>query len=243
MVGGNEKMRDKIKDENYFKTLIEKEEKNIIMFENAVKKSIVEKGESDRGTRNGFSILINSYQNEINLLYSYGEDLEIIEEQYKKLLSYYGKMWDRKYGYIEMIKVLALAVLFEVDKGEIYSLEERIIYENLDDYLANILIGVIDSAWTKKGTEFEFKGVYDCLRPILDNKEDNSSELIKEYLQKKWYDIHKECTWYDSHRSSQNIYYGYWSFEAGAIAKILNIDDSNLKDEPYYPYDLVHYKN
>ena len=27
-----------------------------------------------------------------------------------------------------------------------------------------------------------------------------------------------------------------------AIAKILNLDDSNLKDVPYYPYDLVHYK-
>ncbi|MDD7379168.1 MAG: DUF1911 domain-containing protein [Lachnospiraceae bacterium] len=37
-------------------------------------------------------------------------------------------------------------------------------------------------------------------------------------------------------------YYGYWSFEAGAIAKILNLDDSSLKDVPYYPYDLVHYK-
>jgi hypothetical protein len=27
-----------------------------------------------------------------------------------------------------------------------------------------------------------------------------------------------------------------------AIAKILNLDDSSLKDVAYYPYDLVHYK-
>ena len=26
------------------------------------------------------------------------------------------------------------------------------------------------------------------------------------------------------------------------IAKILNLDDSSLKDVAYYPYDLVHYK-
>ena len=25
-------------------------------------------------------------------------------------------------------------------------------------------------------------------------------------------------------------------------AKILNLDDSSLKDVAYYPYDLVHYK-
>jgi hypothetical protein len=52
----------------------------------------------------------------------------------------------------------------------------------------------------------------------------------------------KICAWYDSHKSSKNDYYGYWSFEAGAIAKILNLDDSSLKDVAYYPYDLVHYK-
>ena len=105
-------MRDKMKDESYFKALIEKEEKDIIMFEEIVKKAIIEKGESDMGTRNGYSILINYYQNEINSMYSYGENLEAIEKKYKKMLNYYNKMWDRKYGYIELIKVLSLAVLF-----------------------------------------------------------------------------------------------------------------------------------
>lgn len=57
---------------------------------------------------------------------------------------------------------------------------------------------------------------------------------------KDWYN--EDCGCYETHKSKQNIYYGYWSFEAGAIAKILNLDDSRLKDVPYYPYDLVHYK-
>lgn len=60
---------------------------------------------------------------------------------------------------------------------------------------------------------------------------------------KKWYKLHKDAAWYDSHKSKQDIYNGYWSFEAGAIAKILNIEDSSLKDEPYYPYDLVHFQD
>lgn len=49
-------MRDKLKDKEYFETLVEKKEKSIILFENAVKKSITEKGELDRGTRNGYHI-------------------------------------------------------------------------------------------------------------------------------------------------------------------------------------------
>ena len=235
-------MRDKLKDENYFNVLIEKEKNNIIMFENVVKKAMIEKGESDRGTRNGYTILINAYQKIINLLYSYGEDLGIIEEYYKKLLLYYGKMWDRKYGYIELIKVLSLAVLFGIDKVEIAILEEKLIAENFDDYLVNVLIRKIDSSWINNGTEFEFPEVYNDLEIILNSKESIDCGLLKEYLQEKWYDIHKECAWYNSHLSSKNIYCGYWSFEAGAIAKILNLDDSSLRNMQYYPYDLVHYK-
>jgi len=31
-------------------------------------------------------------------------------------------------------------------------------------------------------------------------------------------------------------------FEAAALAKILGLDDSALKDNNHYPYDLAHYK-
>ena len=234
-------MRDRIKDEHYFNSLIQKEKESIIMFEDAVKKTTLEKGELDRGTRNGYSILINSYEKEINLLYSLGEDLTTIEEAYKKLLCYYSKMWDRKYGYIELIKVLSLAVLFEVDRSDIFELEKKLISEKFDDYLVNFLIQKIDLTWERKGEEFEFK-VYDCLKQILEKDREIACEELKEYLLEKWYEIHRECAWYDSHKSNKNVYYGYWSFEAGAIAKILNLDDSSLKDVPYYPYDLVHYK-
>ncbi|WP_149023628.1 PoNe immunity protein domain-containing protein [Listeria rocourtiae] len=40
----------------------------------------------------------------------------------------------------------------------------------------------------------------------------------------------------------KKIYSGYWSYESGAIAKVLQLDDEVLKEVKYYPYDLVHYK-
>ena len=83
---------------------------------------------------------------------------------------------------------------------------------------------------------------YDKLTDIVANRE-KAVEKLKEYLEKYWYVGHKNMGWYDIHKAKEKLYYGYWSFEAGAIAKILNLDDSNLKDVPYYPYDLVHYKS
>ena len=45
----------------------------------------------------------------------------------------------------------------------------------------------------------------------------------------------------NEHKMSTNEnFLGYWCFHAAAVAKILNIDDSPLKDHPDYPYDLVH---
>ena len=41
--------------------------------------------------------------------------------------------------------------------------------------------------------------------------------------------------------SKQNTYYGYWIYEAGSICKILRLDDEELKEQQYYPYDLVHF--
>lgn len=235
-------MRDKIKDKQYFEKVLKKEKADIEMFENIVQKSLQEKGESNRGTRNGYSILINLYQNIINLFYSYGTDLSIIEGYYKKLLFYYSKMWNRKYGYIELIKVFSLAVLFSIKKDDIIVLEKKIINEKFNDFILNVMINKLDTSWENQGLGFEFPGIYECLKKILNSNEPENINLLKYYLQNQWYRIHKECSWFDSHLSENDNYYGYWSFEAGAAVKILGIDDSGLKDIPYYPYDLVHYK-
>lgn len=234
-------MRDNLKNEQYYTKLIKKTERDILMYGELVEEALQSKNENDRGVRNGYNILINLYQKQINLMYSYGEDLDKIKKQYEELLHIYSKMWDRKYGYIELIKVLSLAVLFEIDKSDILDLEQKLANEKFDDFLVNIFVKEIDELWYGNGDEFEFLGIYDCVKLLFEQNE--TSDAMKDYLQNKWYDIHRECPWYNSHLSKKDIYYGYWSFEAGAIAKILNLDDSNLKDVSYYPYDLVHYKN
>ena len=242
LIDGKNKMRDKIKDEKYFFEKIDREKKRIIMLENAFELTISKSRDSDESLRNGYTILSGEYSKIINMFFSYGEDIESIREWYIKCLCYFSKVWHRYYGYFELIKVLSLGVLFEVDVVEISELKDRIIAENFDDFLVNVLIKRIDSSWMKSGSSFEFPNLYDYLKTVLESDESQTCDMLKEYLEKKWYNIHKECAWYNSHKSDRDLYYGYWSFEAGAIAKILKVDDMALKDVSYYPYDLVHYK-
>ena len=37
-------------------------------------------------------------------------------------------------------------------------------------------------------------------------------------------------------------YVGYWSFETASNSKDTRLDDTSLKDNNHYPYDLAHYK-
>lgn len=53
----------------------------------------------------------------------------------------------------------------------------------------------------------------------------------------------KTCPWHDGHlqmTDTDGHYFGYWAFEAGAVAFLLDIDDSSI-DHMVYPKDLVAY--
>ena len=112
------------------------------------------------------------------------------------------------------------------------------VWANIDDWLLSFLL----CSWTdiemeNKDVDLIFPKDFSLLQKVVLTH--NRRESLQEYLS-CWY--REDCGCYEAHKSSQKIYYGYWSFEAGAVAKILNIDDTGMEHVPYYPYDLVHYK-
>ena len=65
---------------------------------------------------------------------------------------------------------------------------------------------------------------------------------IKAYCQ-AWYPAMKRVPWHDGHlrmTDTDGDYFGYWAFEAGAVAYLLDLDDSSL-DHMVYPKDLVKF--
>lgn len=224
-------MRDKLKNLDYFRSFIEEETETIDFFINKL-----ESGELDEDRIIPVKTEIQNTQLGI-LIAKYSMGAAIDELKY--LFAGISNEWDAVYStanYNKKIKMLSLMVLLNVDiKEEMVTLLKN---EKEQDWLIGFLLNYL----TGKSIYLECDLLFPEGLSVL--KESTISEdkvgCIKKYLEKHWYN--KDCGCYEAHKSKENVYYGYWSFEAGAIAKILGIDDSLLKDVKYYPYDLVHFE-
>ena len=235
-------MRDTIKNEDYFKRYLEYEFGRIEKFEKAVNKVIEERGVRDRGVQSGLRTIEGFYFNAFIALYSSGASIESIKKFFPKVIHSMKPVWNSNRGYVEMIWMVSIGIMLGVPKIEMSELERMIPDDGIKDCLIDFLFSYYNKDWENNTEDFKFEIPYKSLSGVINapNKEEALLNL-KNYLTKEWYQGHKDTGWYNNHKSSEDIYNGYWSFESGAIAKILELDDHILKDIPYYPYDMVHY--
>lgn len=232
-------MRDIVMNEQYFSEYIQEELQRVKKFMDKLEKNEVRE---DRV----YSVKKKIDSIKFGLLiakYSYGEDIRILEPEFLQLLNDMPMYWKKESSYVDMVWMMSLAILFDVNEEKFRVLSDLVRQYNYEDALLDFFIkykeqGVIE----KIEGDFIYGFPYDKLGIVVTD-DNNAEERLKEYLEKNWYSGHKEMSWYDIHKAKEKLYYGYWSFEAGAIAKILNINDENLKNTPYYPYDLVHYNS
>ena len=63
---------------------------------------------------------------------------------------------------------------------------------------------------------------------------------LKKYLEKEWFKTLKEGL-ITNQQLQKGMYRGYWCLESAVLVKTLKLDDTELKDCKYYPYDMAHY--
>ena len=116
--------------------------------------------------------------------------------------------------------------------------------EEVDDLLFDFFINAYGLKRKIQSKGYQKKKPYSDIIDIIHVAEGDkakASKMLTEYIEKKWIKGHASYGWTTFHKEPG--YYGLWSFEAGALAKILELDDENLKDNNHYPYDLSHFKN
>jgi len=251
-------MRDKIKNTDYF---IER----INILDGIIKdaKEHLQEGkilERRIPVYKFFSVFGRSYQR-IFTLYSLGKEIDVIENELVELVKLIPEFWEpnigkakvRKEGVLDdyilsvyqmILQIMALGILLRND-FVIEKVKNLIDRDNIRDELYDYFLskGSLDSIkppyiFDKKMTRI--KNVHKTLKATLfiQNKV-KQPQLVDKYLNKQFYKENGPVYGYDTHISKLNNYNGYWSFESGALAVLLDIDTETLRKSDYFPVDLV----
>ena len=183
---------------------------------------------------------ISIYQKE-NMIATYtaGYPLSDFKKEYIKFINSLLPIWRSNSGYIQMVWALSIGILLEIDEEIFDQLVDLVKKDDPEDYLIDYLIQSRHPEWTIR-VNYNFPRPYGFTRKIIEEENsDQALKLLKEYVTKKWYPGHRDTGWYDLHKDNIDNYYGYWSFESGALCKLKGLDYKELEGLSYFPYDLV----
>ena len=244
----NQPIRDKIKNRKHFEKLLS-EEKEIIKQRN----EIISKGNQNDTNSYIYYAIANNYMNLIKITYSLGDKIKDLRETYIVSLQFFllGFESDEPM-YFDILNRVALGFLLNISNENFQQLVDYV--QRMDeqakpaDWTPDQLLWFILNSRLKKDEEQThadklafpklYKGLFK-LTQVSDAQE--AKKVLEDYIG-KWYNLNKNAPWYNSHLK-KNCYRGYWAWEVAAVAKIMHIDDSDLKDNPYYPYDMVHWED
>ena len=240
-------IRDKIKNRKHFEKLLS-EEKEVIKQRN----EIILKGNQNDSNSYIYYAIADSYMNLLKITYSLGVKIKDLRETYiVSLQSFLLGFESNEPMYFDILNRVALGFLLNISNENFQQLVDYV--QRMDeqakpaDWTPDQLLWFILNFRLKEDEKQAYadklafpklyKGLFK-LTQISDAQE--AKKVLEDYIG-KWYNLNKNAPWYNSHLK-KNCYRGYWAWEVAAVAKIMNIDDSDLKDNPYYPYDMVHWE-
>ncbi len=238
-------IRAEYKNQSFFEASLEQEKEMIKMLIN----SNEELQQNNKIEPFHFWNVATKYLRNVYLKYSINQKVSVIKKDYLIGLEYYIKGWDEEEAtYSDMIAMVSLAILFEVSDAEINQLIEYVDKternSNLKDWKPDYVLGYLLHSRNANKVVPDTVLIPNLYQKIVDLTQLDKKEAqirMKDYLE-KWYELHKNDPWYDSHKRQWG-YSGYWCWEAAAVVKVMGLDDTRFKDHPHYPYDMVHWND
>lgn len=235
-----QKIRDRRADEQYFEEYIAKKDTSVDRLTDFIKK------ESQSETFNPvvYENLLREKKRLFVARYSAGEDLGALKQYFESLVPEFLKHWDRGVG-VDLIDFISIAILFEADDETMRQIAEvskelYISRTRKQDWLVNFLLHGRIPEIEYEGVPFALPKLYSAYQGIIESEKPEEELFL--FVKRRWYTSRKVMAWWGSHlRLEDKCYFGYWTFEAAAVAKTLGLDDSTWNELVYYPYDLARY--
>ncbi len=230
---------------DYHKKFIEENREEIIGLEEDEKKGIQRYPKDNQSIIDATYLASYNYEMEdIRAKYSLGDDISTIEEDFLNAIDNLEHSGTRNVGYVSLLWIISLGILLETDKKNIDRISKVVKRKEVNDAVIDFLLCASDIGWTKITNVYYKEDPYAKTREIIELAQTNQQEASKrlqKYMEKEWFKGHYDYEWKNAHKDPG--YVGYWSFETAALAKILKLDDTSLKNHHRYPYDLAHYKH
>ena len=180
----------------------------------------------------------------IRAKYSLGDDVRTIEEDFLNALHDLENIGTTDLDYLSLLWMVSLGILLETDKQNIEQLAKIVKRNNINDFVIDFLLCASQIGYRQISNSFVKETPYSKIRELIELVQADkleASKLLQTYMEKEWFQGHYDYEWKNAHKRAG--YVGFWSFETAAIVKIFGLDDTSLKNNRHYPYDLVHYKN
>ncbi|MBP3199869.1 MAG: DUF1911 domain-containing protein, partial [Butyrivibrio sp.] len=148
-------------------------------------------------------------------------------------------------GYINVLRQISQAILLEMEKEKLQVLVDKLDKDEYNDILIDYLLSAYGIKRAYKSDKYFREKPYIIAGRICEvaqHDKQKAKAMLEEYITKEYLKGHDDLDWPNAAKK-WSLYRGLWSYEAAAIAKLFEIDDSELKDNPNYPYDLAHYKS
>lgn len=224
-------MRDSIRTKAYFDEFIAQEKERICKFQDKLNSGSID----DERVHLINNKIIYLKTDLIIAKYSRGDSINDIKNEFEELIDMVCEKGDVSI-YEDNLCLASLAYLLGVNSDKMMRLRSKLMESETYDYLIDFVF--LGSESDIDINKISFQREYKKLTKYID---DRTKETFLKYL-RGWYRSHLHSSWYDSHKNEKfKLYFGYWCFEAGAIAKRLQLDDNDLQNEQYYPYDMVHF--
>ena len=237
------KMRDTRKSKDYFLNKLQITDENVSRILKIHDSNI--KANNQKGldvTNFCLSEVLFSYP---ETWYSIGKK---IDESWIMLYSNYFPCFLNSIGenniYQNIIKILSIGVLLNIEDEYFIRLSSKLKEVKYQDSFIDFLVNSRCSQH-KVSEKILFRKYIACetLSKLSQLQGQEAIDLINIYLNKYFYTKESIGREFNSHKQANNMYNGYWAWEIAAIVKIKQLNDSSLKENPYYPYDIVHWNN
>ena len=221
-------MRDQRKPKSYFEKYLEYQYERISTKE--MKLNQCSKSDSDKASR--ISVTLMGYKLDALIAeFSIGNPKEALKKRLHDCCDTAKLV--KTLSYETSLRLLCISIL--LDDSCIKEIVPKILLEYGDDKLISCLVTYITKNVVLWEGTLMFPDIYCPLDVVFSSKNtQTATQTLMNYLS-GWYQSCQNCSWFNAAESKHDVYYGYWSFESAAIAKILNANEDTLKQNVYFP--------